>query len=240
MAKQIITSAGFFVGAEDLRCLTNQVNLNGEAEAIDVSTFCTGDGKEFAMGDKMIALGAAGFIDASNSSDGNLEGMWELEEQPMIVSPAVADGSHAFIGKISVGQLTRRYERGKVPTWDVSAQISGNGAGRGRLLRYAKGVTTGGNTAAVLMPAIASGKQAFAAVCLMALHAGGSFQVDIQSDSTSGFSSPTTQASFATQTDTGGLILPITTPVTDVYWRAVYSISGGTPSVNFAIAVGVT
>lgn len=238
MAKRIITDAGLWVGPENLRCLANSVVIEGDSEIIDVSTFCSGEFSERIVGDRTITIGAAGFIDTTDTSDSLLEGVWGLTDGVLTASVAIAAGAHAFVGRFIGGSLSREWARGAVATFDLSGMLAAAAVGYGRLLRYAPGEGASGNGAAVLWKAIPADATAQAALHVLSLSAGASIDVTVQSDDNAGFTTPTTRAAFGAKSATGGFMLPMVGPVADTYYRAIFTITGGSPSVGFAVSVG--
>jgi hypothetical protein len=65
-----------------------------------------------------------------------------------------------------------------------------------------------------------------------------SLTVTIQSAATVGFTSPTTRITFTAATGVGWQFSSVAGAVTDAYWRAVFTISGSTPSLTCAVVLG--
>lgn len=66
-----------------------------------------------------------------------------------------------------------------------------------------------------------------------------SLTVTIQSATLVGFGSPTTRATFTAATATGWQFISVAGAITDGFWRAVFTISGTTPSFTTTTLFGV-
>ena len=84
--------------------------------------------------------------------------------------------------------------------------------------------------------AVASGQIVAASLHVIAA-SGTSLDVTVESDSTSGMSSPTTQLTFAQATAIGGQFLSAVGPITDDWWRVSWTVVGG--SFTFVVAIGI-
>ena len=69
--------------------------------------------------------------------------------------------------------------------------------------------------------------------------AGATLNMSVQSDDNSGFTTATTRLTFTAATTRSGEYKSAAGPITDTYWRLSYSVSGTTPSVAFAVAIGI-
>jgi hypothetical protein len=102
--------------------------------------------------------------------------------------------------------------------------------------------TATGSGTAVQVGAVATGQRMWAALHVISI-AGTStptLTVRLQSASSGGFGSPTTQATFTAATAIGGQFTSVAGPVTDTWWRADWTISGSTPSFLFVLSAGVS
>lgn len=130
----------------------------------------------------------------------------------------------------SVGQLaeysakwksTDRMARGVLATLNTAVTATGNGT-----------VATG-------LGAVASGQRLCAA--LHVLSASGttpSITVTVQSAATN-FASPTTRLTFNAATVRGGQFLTVAGPITDTFWRAIWTVTGTTPSFSIRVLLGI-
>lgn len=96
--------------------------------------------------------------------------------------------------------------------------------------------TSGGNGTGLNLGAIATGKSLHAALHVTAC-AGGTLTVTVQSDDNAGFTSATARASFAGVTAAGFEWIETAGPITDTYWRALWTLTGG--SATFAVCMGI-
>lgn len=237
MAKQIIDSAGIFIGRADLRCLSNRVAIEADAEVVDVSTFCSGKDREFLVGDRSIVVSAGGLIDWSD--DDELYDMANATGEHFAVTSDVGDGATAYVGQIVTGNIRRELTRGTVAMFEFGAQLSSASFGRGKLLRYAKAATTSGSSTAVPLEAVGAAAKLFATLNVMGLSASASIDLTVQSDDNVNFTSPTNRAAFGVKNAVGGYGIAVDGPIADTYWRCVYTIAGSSPIVNFQASIGV-
>ena len=101
-------------------------------------------------------------------------------------------------------------------------------------------ITTSSNSTGTLLGAVSASQRVWAACHF--LTAGGttpSITVKIQSDDNSGFTSATDRVTFTAQTTKGAQFGSTVGAITDTYWRALWTVSGTTPSFQARIVIGV-
>jgi hypothetical protein len=99
--------------------------------------------------------------------------------------------------------------------------------------------TTGAGSAGTQVGAALVTQSIYAIVQLLAIDAG-TVVITIQSSADNTFAAPTTRFTFAGQTAVGGLYaVPLAGAVTDAWWRAFLTLSGGAAAVQAAVAIGI-
>jgi hypothetical protein len=242
MAKSILTDVRLFALGVDLTSASNKVELSSEVEEKDVTNYASGGYKEVLGG---IA-----------SSTIQAEGQWEAGDATKVddhswsalgtVGPWTVVPTAATVGSLAYFTNALRCDYGLGASVGDVAPWSGKAAGswpvaRGQIAhppgtaRSSTGTGTG-----VQLGAVATGRRLYAA--LHVLSASGttpSITVRVESDDNSGFTTPTTQATFTAATAAGGQIIRASGPITDNWWRVAWTISGTTPSFTFVAALGI-
>lgn len=234
MAKEVLTNCAFFLSKYDLRGSMNEINVDGDTEVADVTTFGNG-AREYAFGFKDVNIGAAGFYETV--TDEALHDLWATLDTPLTIATAYTEGAIAYVGKTLNGTYNPVFGFGEPARFNYAGRLSGGGFGRGALLANRTATATG-NGIDNLLQAIASGKTAVASLHVTAASAADTLDVVVQSDDNGSFSTPTVRATFAQATVIGSQLLIINGPITDDHWRAVWTIGGTSPSFTFAVGLG--
>lgn len=247
MAKLVFTDCRLFVGAADLSGNSNMVEIDAEVEPKITTNFRSGGAEERLGGLFSADINAAGQWEAGDVSkvDDNQwatlfarsGGAWTLCPTDAVVA-AVAYLTKAVQGKYApFGQV------GDVLPWKGSAK-STSSMPRGQIAHppgTARTVT--GTGTALQLGAVAPGQSLYANLHVLSVTGTGppSITARVETDNTIGFPSPTTPpgATFAAATAPGGQSLVIPGPLTDDWFRAAWTITGGGPSFLFALALGI-
>lgn len=99
--------------------------------------------------------------------------------------------------------------------------------------------TTTANGPVLTMTGPTASQRAWFGLHVVATSGTPSVTVTIQSATLLAFGSPTLRATFTAATTPGWQFISIPGAVTDGFWRAVFTISGGTPSVTTSVVAGV-
>lgn len=237
MAAEILVDAGLWVGEYELRDSMNAIALDMEVETQDCT--CFGDGsRSYALGLPRVAFSAGGYpID--DATDGVLFDLMGQGSLVMTVTKARSNGAVAYVGKILDAAYSSLMSVNEVRRFNTTGELSSRSFGRGRLLHIGTAVAATGTSTGIQLRAITAGKKAFATVHMTAV-AGTDpeFDLVIESDDNSGFTSATTRATFTQLTDVGSQMVDIDGAVTDTYWRASWTIAGTDPEFTFAVALG--
>jgi hypothetical protein len=247
MAKHVLKNVRLFAGGVDLTGVSNKVELAGEYETKDTTTFGSVDAngelwKEVVAGLGSASAQASGFWEAGDASKVDNDMFATLGAiGPWTICPlAATDGSLAYIISALRTSYTLLDAVGEVAPYAGQAKSTWPMA-RGKVIHpVGTARSTTGTGTITQLGALATGQSLY--VSLHVVSASGttpSLTVAIQSAALVGFGSPTTRATFTAATTPGGQVLRIAGPVTDQFWRVSYTISGTTPSFLFATAAGI-
>lgn len=238
----VLTDCRLYLDGADLTGYSNKAELQAKAANLDRTTF----------GDSGWHTRVGGLFDGTAT----LEGFWQAGDltQPddtfwanlgVATVPLTGVPASGTVGSLTY--LTRGLETNYTPGAKVGDLVSWT-AGlstnwpvvRGQIL-HPQGTarTATGSGTACQLGAVDSSHALYVNLHVMS-YVDGSLTVKIQSDDNSGFTSATDQGTFAASTALGGQTLKITGGITDSYWRAAWTISGGsTHSFLFAVSAGI-
>lgn len=243
MGKFVLLNARLFAVGADLTGASNKIELTAEVEEKERTNYYSAGHKELLGG-----LGSAEVMG---------EGQWEAGDSTLVdnaswaqlggVGPWTVCPDNAAVGDLAwITQcMSSSYALGGT-VGDI-APWSGKGASswpliRGQIAhpagtaRTSTGVGTG-----VQLGAVAANKRLYAALHVLSVSGTTpSITARIESDDNSGFTTPTTRATFTAATAAGGEALRTTgSAITDTWWRVAWTISGTTPSFLFATSFGI-
>jgi hypothetical protein len=129
---------------------------------------------------------------------------------------------------------------GETLKYDVSTKASSAGGGlyRGTVVLPSASVSATTTGSAFQLGAVSATQKIVAVLHITAIN-GGSWVLTIESDNGAGFGTPTTRATFSAATTITTLVVETNGAITDDYWRAVLTKTGGTsctPFVSLSIA----
>lgn len=150
------------------------------------------------------------------------------------VEPGAADGSRAYIQQGRISAFERFGAIGELTPYSISIQGT-DWLGRGEVFKAATMTSTANGTSSQL------GATSATQTLWSALHVYGivtgtnpTLDVTVESDDAEGMASAVTQITHAQLTAAGHELLSDAGPVTDDWWRGVYTI-GGTDTPTFKI-----
>lgn len=238
MAVQAWTNMSILVGASELAGLGRNVTMVGNVDPLDATNYQSGGWTKMVGGRKSAALSVEFMQDMAD--DGADETLWALVGS--------ADVPHALVAGSTVGSvayLTRGVPTQYVPisgeagTLAMASQtVNSSGViARGALLHSSTTSETTSSTAtAVQLGAVTSGQRMYASLHVIS-GTGGTLTVKVQSDNASNFPSATDRITFTATTGRTYEWSSVAGAVTDDYWRAQWTITGGT--WLFAVTAGI-
>lgn len=238
MAEQVMSGALILFDGLDLSCSLNQVVLDHSADALDNTRLCDTTRKRVG-GLKMSALGAAGFFEAAQP-DASLFAASGVADKLITVGPSQTPGDLAYFMRALLGDFTPIAGGvGELAGFELEAGCSAGGLVRGTLMEL-RTETASGNGTIRQLGAVATGKRLSAGLHVLAASGSTpSLIVKVQSDDAVGFPSPTDRITFNSAAAVGSQFADLAGPITDDYWRIVWTIAGGTPSFKFAASLAV-
>jgi hypothetical protein len=249
MSKFVLKGTRIFAGGCDLTGQTNKVELGGEYETKDATTFGSVDAAGELWKDVLAGLGSAsvsasGFWEAGDAAKVDNDTWTQIGTGaggPWTICPTTANAADlAYL----LAAARTSYSQGGAPG-DVapyaSQAVSTWPLARGKVLNAPGTARTATGTGTIVqVGAVPAGKSMY--VSLHVVSATGttpSITVAVQSAALVGFGSPTTRLTFTAATAPGGQILRVAGPITDAFWRVSYTVSGTTPSFLLLAAAGV-
>jgi len=234
-----LTDALILAHDQDLSGQSNKTALKLSVADLDSSTFGQGGWQGVAGGLKSVALSADGFLEPTAVLDAALFAALGAGDRAWTVAAANVAAQPAYLFQAGNFDYSQFDQVGALAPFSVSAKgTNKNGAIRGQLAKPKGSVSaTGALGSGVNLGAGGAGKSLYAT--LHAFTAGTTVTVIIQSDTTSGFSAPTTRATIGPITAVGGVFMvpvPITA-VTATWWRMNVSAITGTFTLAGAIAI---
>lgn len=236
MSEFVLKDCKFYGGGYDLSGSLNRGKLELSTEIKDATPFGVSSIVNKA-GIHKASLDFDGYYEAgSGLIDDVLDAHLETDGTVYSVFPekaAVGDVGHSF--NFIMGQLTRAGQYREL----LKLNVTGEGSEpliRQTLMELGT-KSSGGNGTGRALGAVAAGQKARAVVHV--LSGSGTLGVVLQSSADAGFSSPTTRATFTNFTGIGAQIAESADgPITDTYWRFVWTVSGGPFSVVMGAGIG--
>ena len=241
MAKLIMRDQKVWLGAFDLSGVANSLAVEIGADARDVSTLGNATRIHLA-GLKTLAAGMQGWFDTAGGLDQELFDRIGLADAPMSYAPVgAAEGDAAFSFLALHAQYSPQGAVGEVFAFNAAAlAASGDGLVQGTLMHNSAETATANGTGQQL-GAAAAGQKLFGALHVLDVSGGTpTLDVTVESDDNGGFTTPTTQITFAQQVAAGyEWAAPIAGPITDDWWRLAWTITGTTPSFEFVATLAI-
>jgi hypothetical protein len=244
MASLVLTDARIYAGPADLTGQSNEVAVAAEVDEKDATTFGSGGWKELKGGLKSGPISAKGFFaagDAAQEDDSRWAALATVEPWTLTPTDSIVTAV-AYLTKVlnrslswgdAVGELNPYAAEG-VAAWPITRGQIAHPPGTAR--------TASGTGTALNLGAVPAGKRLYASLHVLSIAGTATPTITcvIETDSASGFASPTTVASFTAATAIGGQIIRTDgSAITDTYQRLKWTISGTTPSFLLVAAIGI-
>lgn len=251
MARDILRNVRLFAGGCDLTGQNNKIEMSGEYDEKDATTWGSADvtgtriAKEVLAGLFSAKISASGFWDAGDLSLVD-DTMWAARgaRRAWTVCPSGAsEGSLAYLQHAQHSSYQLLGSPGDIAPWQAS--MTGTGTmGRGQVASAPGTARIATGSATILdlgVGGVPAGKNLLASLHVLSV-AGTStptITAKVQSATTIGFAGPTDRITFAAVTTIDGQWLTLPGPITDRYYRLSWTITGTTPSFLVAAAVGI-
>ncbi len=246
MTKQVLLDVRTFLSGADLSGSGNKIELQAEWEAKAVTNWKSGGAEENIAGLGKTEIGGEGQWEAGSTGLPD-DAFWANRRQlePWSIGPN--GQSDTSVG--SLMYLTRAL-RTKVAYWGSVGDVASWNAqavGSWPLVRGVSAHPSGtarsatGSGTSIQLGAVTADQHLYANLHVLSVSgtSGPSITAEIESDSATGFPSPTSRGSFAAKTAAGGESIRIAGPFTDDWWRVKWTITGSTPSFLFLVTMGI-
>lgn len=236
----VLIDAFAYVAGHDFTTETNRLAWSGEAAALDRTTFGSGGWTELKGGLKSHSFDMAGFWDAGTDAvDGDAFGDLGGSGRVFTFGPIETEGKPAYLGKLGHFNYSLLGAHGELAPFSLTSQGSdGVGIVRGQLAKAKGSVSASGVLGSVVnLGTVPSGEYLYASFHVIT--AGTTITVQLQSDDSAGFASPTTRATIGPITARGGTwATRVAGPLTETHYRLNVSAITGAHVVAGAIAIG--
>lgn len=244
LTPQVLTDVRLYYAAADLTGYSNKIAVQASAADLKTTNFGSNGWTERVGGQFSGTLAAEGFFQAGDASlpDDSLFANLGVSTVPVTAVPTSGTvGSTAYLTRVLETSYKPGAPVGQVLAWTADALTNWPYA-RGVIL-HPQGTarTATGNGTGVQIGAVSAAQRMYA--CLHVFSISGTatptITVKIQSSVDNTFASPTDRITFTAATAIGGQTGSVLGAVTDQWWRAVWTISGTSPSFLFAVSAGV-
>lgn len=230
------------VDGHDFSCDVNQMEADISVDDLQVTTMCSDGWTELIGGLRRVRFDMAGFWQA--------DGTTQVDD---VAFAALGDADKVFtIGNVNTetepcylfqaGHVNYKIfgEHGQAAPFALSSTgTNGVGMVRGQLALKKSTVNATGAAGSVVQLGAASASEYLYATLHVFPTAGTTITVQVQSDSSAGFPSPTTQATIGPITTTGGSWMTrVAGAITDTHYRLNVSAVTGTFTAAGAIGIG--
>ena len=240
----VMTDVRIYYDSLDATGFSNHVELSPVADTDDMTTFGSGGWKENVATLKDTTALATVFWQAGDLTMPDDTAFAQLADAtgPLTIVPTSgAVASTAYLTKVVENSYKLTGDDGKLLKADLG--FHGNTAlARGQIL-HPQGTarTSTGNGTAVQLGAVLGSQRMYANLHVLSIAGTGTptITVTIQSNVDNTFGAPTSRISFTAATTLQGQAGSVIGAVTDTWWRAIWTISGSSPSFLFAVSAGV-
>lgn len=242
MSTQLVNPK-IWLDSYDLTGDMSAVALEAGVEAKDVTTFGA-TARVSTPGLWTARATAAGLVNLGTGlSEEFLSSKLGIIDQPLsFASAGGADGDIAYTLMAALGQfIPLGGEIGELDKFTLEAMATSYELVRGIVAKNGT-VSGAGSGTAFNLGLVASGKQLFATLHVLAISGGGTWTFKVQSDDTNGFPSAIDRITFSAVTVKGSQwAVPVNGPIaSDIWWRGNWSVSGGAGnSITFVIVIGI-
>jgi hypothetical protein len=240
----VLTGVNTWVGGHDFTCDTNEASLGIEVDEQENTTFCSGGWRSRIGGLRSVSADLSGFWQAGSAQvDPDTFTTLGTGGEVVTISPTGVAASAAYLfkgGKFSYEMLG---SVGEVAPFSLNIMGTEGSEGlvRGQVAAAKQNVSATGLLGSVLTDLSSNDQVSSSQYLYAVLHVfsvGTTITVQVQSDDSAGFGSPTTRGTFGPITTTGGTWLTrVAGPITDTHYRLNVSAITGTFSVAGAIAI---
>ncbi|MFQ5502960.1 MAG: hypothetical protein ACE5EQ_11785 [Phycisphaerae bacterium] len=223
----------------------NQTAWSLTTDTVEFTAYGAGSPKPriYKPGLSDLTFSMAGYWDAASGGDepdnvyfGNIAAQGVLT----FSAEGGDDGETAYsMRSVEASYNPREGSVGEAHSFNVDGKAKGQWLG-GTIMHNATRTASGNGTARQL-GSVAAGEYVYAALHVVTVSGTApTLDVKVQSDSASGFASPTDQITFTQATaGTSEWGTRVAGAITDDWWRVNYTIAGSSPSFLFIVTIGI-
>lgn len=242
MAAFTLTNSEVLVGGFDLTQFTGQYTVGGTVAMQEANVHGGGGFRRVYPGLRSFTTGLSGFADFDPGAVSRALTPTSVGSQvPVTIVPidtATAGDTALFTRGLIADVDATGGAIGEMATF--SATIGSDAPLIGGMIAAPLASRTTTFTGPVLaMTGPTAAQSLYANLHVTATSGTPSMTVTVQSATLVGFGSPTTRATFTAATGVTSQYLAQNVTTTDGFWRVVMTISGGTPNLTAAVAIGV-
>jgi len=232
MASQVLTNAKLYVDEHDLSGQMNALAVEYGVDALDETTFGN-DTRKHTGGLKTTTMSHEGYWAAG--TDDTVFSRIGGTTVVTISSDGADAGEVAYLAQTLGTSYSPSAAVGELLGFSVEMEAAGPLV---RGLMLANQTASGTASAAQQnLGAVAAGENVYGALHVTSLATGATLTMKIQSDSTTGFSAPTDRITFSAATGVTAEWGSAAGAITDQYWRATWTLTGG--SASFIVSAGI-
>lgn len=249
MAVQAILNQQIVLADYDASCRITSYSGSVDVNALESTTVCSTGWAEYVAGLRNWTMQADGFVDFDTAQvDAKLGvgGLLGATVTPVTVCPTAnggADGEICFFGKgLETNYQILNGAPGELAPFTLTTMGASRPLVRGTVMVPSSAAKTAtGNGTGNQLGALSASQAMYFGLHVLAISGAPTFSVVLESAAASNFSGATTRITSANYSaSTGSEFQSVAGAVTDTYWRARWTITGGTnPSVTFLAVAGI-
>ncbi len=238
-----LTHCNLWVMEYDIATDADRIDLAAAGQQEECTTFGSNGWREHMITTRSAQWAYEGFIDYSAAS---------MEERALArqaagtaaattvvpypsSTPALGDRAY-LMQATELGITPLAGSHGSLARTAIDAKVDDGPLVRGQVEVPKAATASSSNSAGSQLGALSASERLYANLHVFAA-AGTTLDVKIQSDDNAGFSSPTDRITFTQATGITAEALNVAGAITDDYWRAVWTIVGG--SFTFGVSIGI-
>ena len=215
MAETILSAGLLFCGRANLTAQIREMALVVSSELQD-TTALDDTSRNRLGGLKDVSFSAAGYF-AAAEPDLTIYIDLGVADTLITVAPTTTLGDRSYFFRAVLGEYSPIGGAvGEVAGFSLNASAYADGLIRGTLMENGSFLVTGNGTGRQL-GAVAAAQRIYAGLHITSIS--GTWTIVLESDDNAGFSTPTTRATFASNTALGDLFTSVVGAITDDYWR---------------------
>lgn len=244
MAEFALNDVQVYFGSFNYSTYASGLNMNYGAELIDVTTFNDGS-RSRVPGFETFDGSIEGFLDDAAVVDEEIESRHGGNAEPMsVVFGTGAVGQNAYLASNVFGSYNFGGGVGEagVYTIEFANQGSGSRLVTGEVMAAGQYTSTTNETNSQVGAIDNTSSNEVGYAALHVYNWAGtttSVDVEIESDDSGAFSTPTTRFAFTQLTGVGSQFMTLASDVTDDYWRATITLVGASPDVSLFVTFGI-